>query len=258
MVWSPQLNRVAREGGADRYELGHELVDAFLEFASGRARPNTVRAYADDLKAFFTVVAKDPVDVTPADVMAFVTEQRQPRPGAENVVHVPDGGPGWRRRRSCACSWRSLPSTGICWPAADTTVVSNPVPRGLPTGAPAESFGVHPWCEECAVCLGSSTPRTQLPSLWRCAPDAIGPSSKRCSSAASAVARRSGFGLRTSASASVESSSPRARVATSAWRRCRPRSSPAWPTTWSASGPSTRRPTDSSSCWRPAAVRGGL
>ena len=32
MVWSPQLNHVAREGGADRYELGHELVDAFLEF----------------------------------------------------------------------------------------------------------------------------------------------------------------------------------------------------------------------------------
>ena len=70
MVWSPQLQRVAREGGGHRYELGHELVDAFLEFASGRARPNTVRAYAHDLKAFFTVVAKDPVDVTLSILLA--------------------------------------------------------------------------------------------------------------------------------------------------------------------------------------------
>jgi site-specific recombinase XerD len=94
VVWSPQLQRVAREGGGHRYQLGHELVDAFLEFASGRARPNTVRAYAHDLKAFCTVVTKDPVEVTPADVMAFVTEQHQPRPGAENVVHFPDAGSG--------------------------------------------------------------------------------------------------------------------------------------------------------------------
>jgi hypothetical protein len=73
------LNRLAREGGGDRYELGHELVDAFLEFASGRARPNTVRAYArSDLKAFFIVVAKDGVDATPANVMAFVAELQQP------------------------------------------------------------------------------------------------------------------------------------------------------------------------------------
>jgi hypothetical protein len=28
------------------YRVGHELVDEFLEFASGRARPSTVRAYA--------------------------------------------------------------------------------------------------------------------------------------------------------------------------------------------------------------------
>ena len=60
MVWSPQLQRVAREGGSDRYQLGHELVDAFLEFAAGRARPNTVRAYAHDLKVFFTVVDQRP------------------------------------------------------------------------------------------------------------------------------------------------------------------------------------------------------
>ena len=92
MVWSPQLCRCAREGGGDRFTLGHPLVDGFLEFASGRARPNTVRAYAHDLKVFFGIVAKDPVDVTPADVMDFVTAQQRPRTGAENVVHFPDAG----------------------------------------------------------------------------------------------------------------------------------------------------------------------
>jgi integrase/recombinase XerD len=37
------------------------LVDRYLEFVAGRARPNTLRAVAFDLKVFFTVVAKDPV-----------------------------------------------------------------------------------------------------------------------------------------------------------------------------------------------------
>ena len=75
------------------YRIGHELVDQFLEFVVGRARPNTVRCYAHDLSVFFTVVEKDPVEVTPKDVMAFVTAQRRPRPGAENVVRI-DGGAG--------------------------------------------------------------------------------------------------------------------------------------------------------------------
>ena len=60
MVWSPQVRRISHEGdGADHYVVGHPLVDDFLQFAAGRARPNTVRAYAHDLKAFFTVVTKE-------------------------------------------------------------------------------------------------------------------------------------------------------------------------------------------------------
>ena len=73
MVWSPLVRRVAPEGGGpDVYVVGHRLVDEFLVFAAGRARPNMVHAYAHDLKAFFTVVAKDPVDVRAADVFGFV------------------------------------------------------------------------------------------------------------------------------------------------------------------------------------------
>jgi integrase/recombinase XerD len=133
VVWSPQLNRVAREGGGDRYQLGHALVDEFLEFASGRARPNTVRAYAHDLKTFFTIVAKDPVDVTPADVMTFVAAQQRPRAGEENVVRFPDASSGL----SPATVMRRLAAVsafyGYLLARGDTTVATNPVPRGLPT-----------------------------------------------------------------------------------------------------------------------------
>ena len=75
MVWSPQVRRVDRKGDGERWVVGHRLADDFLEFASSRARPNTVWAYAHDLKAFLTAVAKEPVEVGPADVMSFVTAQ---------------------------------------------------------------------------------------------------------------------------------------------------------------------------------------
>ena len=105
MVWSPQVRRLAREGGGERLVVGHGLVDEFLEFAASRARPNTVLAYARDLKAFFTVVGKEPVDVRPADVIGFVTAQRRPRRGSEKVVRIADGESGLststiRRRQS--------------------------------------------------------------------------------------------------------------------------------------------------------------
>ena len=104
MVWSPQVRRIAREGGGERLVVGHRLVDEFLEFAASRARPNTVRAYAHDLKAFFAIVAKEPVEVRPADVMGFVTAQRRPRPGTQKVVRISDGELVCRVRRS-ADAW---------------------------------------------------------------------------------------------------------------------------------------------------------
>ena len=93
MVWSPSFESHVRPDGERQYRIGHELVDQFLEFVVGRTRPNTVRCYAHDLSVFFTVVAKEPTEVTPKDVMAFVTAQRRPRPGAENVVRI-DGSSG--------------------------------------------------------------------------------------------------------------------------------------------------------------------
>jgi integrase len=122
-----------RTDGVREYRVGHELIDEFLEFAEGRARPNTVRAYAHDLSVFFSMVAKEPAEVTPRDVLRFVAQQRRPRSGAENVVRISDGGSGLStstiKRRLAAVS--SL--YGYLVVRGDAGVVANPVPRGLPT-----------------------------------------------------------------------------------------------------------------------------
>jgi site-specific recombinase XerD len=132
-MWTPGFDCVVRSDGERAYRVGHELIDEFLEFVSVRARPSTVRAYAHDLKIFFGVVRKDPVEVTPADVLAFVVAQNRPRGGVGNVVRISDGRSGLSastiKRRLAAVS--SL--YGYLVARGDVGVASNPVPRGLPT-----------------------------------------------------------------------------------------------------------------------------
>ena len=82
----PCLVRSVSPSGETRFALGDPLVDRYLEFVAGRARPNTLRAVAFDLKTFFTVVAKDPVEVVAADVFEFLAHQR----GDRTVVRIAD------------------------------------------------------------------------------------------------------------------------------------------------------------------------
>lgn len=131
MVWSPSFRCVVRADGDRSWRVGHDQVDEFLEFAHGRARPSTVRAYAHDLKTFFAVVGKAPAEVTSRDVLEFVTAQQRPRAGAEKVVRISDGGAGLsastiKRRLAAVSSFY-----GYLVTRGDVTV--NPVPRGLPT-----------------------------------------------------------------------------------------------------------------------------
>jgi len=71
----PCVVRFVSGSGQVRYRLGDRLVDRYLEFVAGRSRPNTLRAVAFDLKTFFTVVGKDPVEVTAVDVFEFLAHQ---------------------------------------------------------------------------------------------------------------------------------------------------------------------------------------
>ena len=96
---------------------------------AGRSRRNTLRAVAHDLKVFFTVIDKGPVDVVAADVFDFVADQR----GDRRVVRISDGESGLsartiaRRLSSISGLYAYLVARG------DTPVTANPVPRGLST-----------------------------------------------------------------------------------------------------------------------------
>jgi integrase/recombinase XerD len=80
----PDLIRSSSPAGETRFSLGDPLVDSYLEFVAGRSRPNTLRAVAFDLKAFFAVVDKDPADVVAADVFDFLgAPKRRPQGRAD-------------------------------------------------------------------------------------------------------------------------------------------------------------------------------
>jgi integrase len=108
--------------------LGHELVDDYLRFVAARCRPNSVLAAGYDLKVFFTVVAKDPLEVTMTDVFEFLTAQRLPIRGG-NVVRFDDREQGLSartlRRRLATLSglYGYLGARGL--------IATSPVPTGL-------------------------------------------------------------------------------------------------------------------------------
>lgn len=120
--------------------LGHPLVDEYLEFVKARGRTNTWLAVAYDLKVFFSVILKDPRDVTTADVFTFIKVQREPRHHGK-VIRIDDGEKGLAartvKRRLCSLSgfYAYLASRG------DAEISRNPVPRGLAARRPTTSRG---------------------------------------------------------------------------------------------------------------------
>jgi site-specific recombinase XerD len=129
MTFVPCLVRSSTPVGEHRYSLGDPLVDSYLAFVAGRSRPNTLRAVAHDLKTFFGVVDKVPGEVVAADIFEFVAHQR----GDRSVVRISDGESGLsartiaRRVSSVSGLYAYLVARG------DTSLRSNPVPRGLST-----------------------------------------------------------------------------------------------------------------------------
>jgi integrase/recombinase XerD len=90
----PCLIRSWTRGGETGFGLGDPLVDSYLAFVVGRARPNTLRAVAHDLKSFFGVVDKDRVEVVAAEVFDFLAHQR----GDRMVIRISDGESGLSAR----------------------------------------------------------------------------------------------------------------------------------------------------------------
>ncbi len=118
-----------------------ELLDLYVEFVAGRCRPNTVIATRSDLRVFFAVIDKDPVDVTAQDVFEFIAAQRR-GDGEGRVVRLADGETGLAARtikRRLAVVSGLFNYLVLCGDR-----VSNPVPRGMAnrrTGADGRRSG---------------------------------------------------------------------------------------------------------------------
>jgi site-specific recombinase XerD len=100
----------------------------YLEFVAGRCRPNTVIATGSDLRIFFAAVDKHPVEVSPADVFAFIAGQRR-GPDGDRVVRLADGEKGLAARtikRRLASVSGLFNYLVLCGERS-----SNPVPRGI-------------------------------------------------------------------------------------------------------------------------------
>lgn len=132
-VLVPCLMRSSGAGGELLLRLGLPLVDDYLEFLAGRCRPNTVLAAAYDLKVFFTVVAKEPEAVVPADVLAFITAQRTGRSAAQVLAGVDRGIEVAGVATSTVARRLSTISGFFAYLQVRGDVLVNPVPRGLPT-----------------------------------------------------------------------------------------------------------------------------
>lgn len=109
--------------------MATERSTATCSSVAGRCRANTLRGVVFDLKTFFTIVEKDPVQVTSGDVLDFITAQR----GDRRVIRLSDRESGlsaWtiaRRLSSVSGLYAYLVARG------DSGVHVNAVPRGLAT-----------------------------------------------------------------------------------------------------------------------------
>ena len=109
----PQLSIRPLGNKVVEVRLGHELLDNYLRFVAARCRPNSVLAAGYDLKVFFTVVRKEPVQVAMTDILEFIAAQRLPVHGnALSASRI--GRPGCPRGRSGA-AWRHCRVSTDIW-----------------------------------------------------------------------------------------------------------------------------------------------
>lgn len=127
----PCLIRSRGPSGEPVLRLGMPLVDDYLEFLEGRCRPNTVLAAAYDLKVFFGIVAKPPEEVRPADVLGFITAQRNGTSRGSTLQPVTED--SHAVATSTVARRLSIISGFFAYLQARGEVTANPVPRGLPT-----------------------------------------------------------------------------------------------------------------------------
>jgi integrase/recombinase XerD len=81
-----KLVQECEDGKVVRLSLGVPEADAYLKFLRYRCRPNSWISYGYDLQVFLNTVSKSILEVTSADILAFVESQRSPRSGPKRSV----------------------------------------------------------------------------------------------------------------------------------------------------------------------------
>ena len=159
-MWTPCLVSSTSASGQVTIRVGHELIDDYLHFLSGRSRPNSVLAAGYDLKVFFAWCTREPAEVRSKDVINFVAAQRAPRTGTK-VVRLNDGGAGLssrtvaRRLSSLSGFYAYLLARG------DAGVLPLRCPEvWRPAGAGATTAGPRRWCAH-PRCSPASWSRSQ-------------------------------------------------------------------------------------------------
>lgn len=128
----PCLIRSRGPSGEPVLRLGVPLVGDYLEFLSGRRRPDTVLAAAYDLRVFFSVVDEPAGDVRAADVLAFITTQRTGGHGGDLRPVQAGQEPGGVATSTVARRLSMISGLFGCLQTRGD-IEANPVPRGLPT-----------------------------------------------------------------------------------------------------------------------------
>jgi site-specific recombinase XerD len=136
--WVPCVERRPLGETGVEVRLGNDLLDDYLRFVGARCRPNTVLAAGFDLKVFFAFAGKAPAEVSTADVLEFITDQRRPRRGP-NVIRLDDGEAGLSAR---TIARRLSTLSGLFgYLTARGVVPASPVPSGPVTRRPAARGG---------------------------------------------------------------------------------------------------------------------
>jgi len=127
-----KLQRGVKDGKVVSLSLGVPEVDSYLDFIKHRCRLNTWMSYGYDLQVFLNAIRKPVVTVTPADIFAFIRQQREVavrnrrRVGPISLSTGLSSRTIQRRLAAVSGFYAYLLTRG------DTILQTNPVPRGLP------------------------------------------------------------------------------------------------------------------------------
>lgn len=83
---SYKLHQELVDGKVTKLSVGVPEVDDYLKFLQYRCRPNSWISYGYDLQVFLNTIAGPVLEVTSADILAFVESQRSPKPGSKRSV----------------------------------------------------------------------------------------------------------------------------------------------------------------------------